>query len=59
MMTLKTHPRRNGLRRGSRRGAQVRRWLGNPRRFGRLARRIRRTKPIVCVKAGRTFASGR
>ncbi len=30
--------------------------FGNPRRFGRLARRIARTKPIVCVKAGRTRA---
>ncbi|HZP49045.1 MAG TPA: GNAT family N-acetyltransferase [Vicinamibacterales bacterium] len=30
--------------------------FGNPRRFGRLARRIARSKPIVCVKAGRTRA---
>jgi acetyl coenzyme A synthetase (ADP forming)-like protein len=30
--------------------------FGNPRRFGRLARRISRTKPIVAVKAGRTPA---
>ncbi|HZT75900.1 MAG TPA: GNAT family N-acetyltransferase [Vicinamibacterales bacterium] len=33
--------------------------FGNPRRFGRLARRIARTKPIVCVKAGRTRAGRR
>jgi acetyl coenzyme A synthetase (ADP forming)-like protein len=33
--------------------------FGNPRRFGRLARRIARTKPIVCVKAGRTRAGSR
>jgi acetyl coenzyme A synthetase (ADP forming)-like protein len=32
--------------------------LGNPRRFARIARRVARVKPIVCVKAGRT-ASGR
>jgi acetyl coenzyme A synthetase (ADP forming)-like protein len=30
--------------------------FGNPRRFGRLARRIGRQKPIVAVKAGRTRA---
>jgi acetyl coenzyme A synthetase (ADP forming)-like protein len=33
--------------------------FGNPRRFGRLARRIGRTKPIVAVKAGRTRAGSR
>lgn len=33
--------------------------FGNPRRFARLARRIARTKPIVCVKAGRTHAGSR
>jgi len=33
--------------------------FGNPRRFARLARRIGRTKPIVCVKAGRTRAGSR
>jgi acetyl coenzyme A synthetase (ADP forming)-like protein len=33
--------------------------FGNPRRFGRLARRIGRTKPIVVVKAGRTDAGCR
>jgi acetyl coenzyme A synthetase (ADP forming)-like protein len=33
--------------------------FGNPRRFARLARRIARTKPIVCVKAGRTRAGSR
>jgi len=33
--------------------------FGNPRRFGRLARRIARSKPIVCVKAGRTRAGSR
>jgi len=27
--------------------------FGNPRRFARLARRIGRSKPIVCVKSGR------
>lgn len=31
--------------------------LGNPRRFGRIARRVSRTKPIVAVKSGRS-ASG-
>lgn len=30
--------------------------FGNPRRFGQLARRISRKKPIVVVKAGRTTA---
>jgi acetate---CoA ligase (ADP-forming) len=33
--------------------------FGNPRRFGRIARRIGRTKPIVAVKAGRTRAGSR
>lgn len=33
--------------------------FGNPRRFGRLARRIGRKKPIVAVKAGRTRAGSR
>src|SRR5262249_54931641 len=30
--------------------------FGNPRRFGRIARRVARTKPIVAVKSGRTRA---
>ncbi len=33
--------------------------FGNPRRFGQLARRIGRTKPIVVIKAGRTGAGSR
>jgi acetyl coenzyme A synthetase (ADP forming)-like protein len=33
--------------------------FGNPRRFARLARRIARIKPIVCVKSGRTRAGSR
>ena len=33
--------------------------FGNARRFGRIARRIARTKPIVAVKAGRTTAGSR
>jgi acetate---CoA ligase (ADP-forming) len=33
--------------------------FGNPRKFGRLARRIGRTKPIVAVKSGRTAAGTR
>jgi acetyl coenzyme A synthetase (ADP forming)-like protein len=33
--------------------------FGNPRRFGRIARRIGRAKPIVAVKAGRTRAGSR
>jgi acetyl coenzyme A synthetase (ADP forming)-like protein len=33
--------------------------FGNPRRFGRLARRIGRQKPIVALKAGRTAAGRR
>ena len=31
--------------------------FGNPRNFGRIARRVSRTKPIVAVKAGR-FSAG-
>jgi acetyl coenzyme A synthetase (ADP forming)-like protein len=33
--------------------------FGNPRRFGRSARRIARSKPIVAVKSGRTAAGAR
>jgi acyl-CoA synthetase (NDP forming) len=33
--------------------------FGNPRRFGQLARRVSRTKPIVVVKSGRTVAGHR
>jgi acyl-CoA synthetase (NDP forming)/GNAT superfamily N-acetyltransferase len=33
--------------------------FGNPRRFGRIARRITRAKPIVAVKGGRKAAGGR
>jgi acetyl coenzyme A synthetase (ADP forming)-like protein len=33
--------------------------FGNARRFGRIARRIARSKPIVAVKAGRTRAGSR
>jgi len=33
--------------------------FGNPRRFGRLARRIARRKPIIAVKSGRTKAGTR
>ncbi len=33
--------------------------FGNPRRFGRLARRVSREKPIVVVKSGRTKAGAR
>jgi acetate---CoA ligase (ADP-forming) len=33
--------------------------FGNPRKFGRLARRIGRTKPIAAVKSGRTRAGSR
>jgi acetyl coenzyme A synthetase (ADP forming)-like protein len=33
--------------------------FGNPRRFGRLARRIGRRKPIVAVKSGRSAAGVR
>lgn len=33
--------------------------FGNPRRFARIARRVSLTKPIVCVKSGRTTAGTR
>ena len=33
--------------------------FGNPRKFGRLARRVARKKPIVAMKAGRTAAGAR
>jgi acyl-CoA synthetase (NDP forming) len=33
--------------------------FGNPRRFSRIARRVSRSKPIVCVKSGRTSAGSR
>jgi acetate---CoA ligase (ADP-forming) len=33
--------------------------FGNPRRFGRIARRVSRNKPIVVVKAGRSTAGAR
>ncbi|HKY19907.1 MAG TPA: GNAT family N-acetyltransferase [Vicinamibacterales bacterium] len=33
--------------------------FGNPRRFGQIARRVSRTKPIIVVKAGRTPAGNR
>lgn len=33
--------------------------FGNPRKFTRIARHFTRTKPIVCVKAGRTAEGGR
>ena len=33
--------------------------FGNPRKFGRLARRVARRKPIVAMKAGRTAAGAR
>ncbi|MCC7007430.1 MAG: GNAT family N-acetyltransferase [Acidobacteria bacterium] len=33
--------------------------FGNPQRFGRIARRVSRRKPIVAVKAGRTLAGSR
>lgn len=33
--------------------------FGNPRRFGELARRIGRTKPIVAVKSGRSRSGAR
>ncbi len=33
--------------------------FGNPRKFGRIARRIGRTKPIAAVKSGRTAAGER
>jgi acetyl coenzyme A synthetase (ADP forming)-like protein len=33
--------------------------FGNPRKFGRLARRVARTKPILAMKGGRTRAGAR
>ena len=33
--------------------------FGNPRRFGRIARRVGRSKPIVAVKSGRSTAGAR
>ncbi len=33
--------------------------FGNPRRFARIARRVSRSTPIVCVKSGRTTAGTR
>ena len=33
--------------------------FGNPRKFGRLARRVARSKPIIAVKSGRTVAGAR
>src|SRR5438093_392112 len=33
--------------------------FGNPRRFARIVRRVARTKPVIAVKAGRTFAGRR
>jgi acyl-CoA synthetase (NDP forming) len=33
--------------------------LGNPRRFGQLARRLTASKPIIAVKSGRTVAGRR
>ncbi|MDA0165013.1 GNAT family N-acetyltransferase [Solirubrobacter ginsenosidimutans] len=33
--------------------------FGNPRRFGRIARTVARTKPIVAVKSGRSAAGAR
>lgn len=33
--------------------------FGNPRRFGRLARRVARNKPIVALKSGRTASGSR
>lgn len=33
--------------------------FGNPRKFGRIARRVGRTKPIVAVKSGRTTSGER
>jgi acetate---CoA ligase (ADP-forming) len=33
--------------------------FGNPRRFARLAKRVGRAKPIIAVKAGRTYAGSR
>jgi len=33
--------------------------FGNPRRFGRIARRVGRTKPIIALKSGRSAAGAR
>src|SRR5262249_57271110 len=33
--------------------------FGNPRKFGRLARRVARRKPILALKAGTTSAGAR
>jgi len=33
--------------------------FGNPRKFGRVARRVARAKPVLVVKAGRTSAGAR
>lgn len=33
--------------------------IKNPRRFARIARRVSRSKPIVCIKGGRTTAGRR
>src|SRR6478609_6596175 len=33
--------------------------FGNPRKFGRVARRVARAKPVLAVKAGRTSAGAR
>ena len=33
--------------------------FGNPRKFGRIARRVGRSKPVVAVKAGRSVAGQR
>ena len=33
--------------------------FGNPRKFGRVARRVARAKPVLAVKAGRTSAPAR
>ena len=33
--------------------------FGNPRKFGRVARRVARAKPVLAVKAGRTRAGAR
>jgi acetyl coenzyme A synthetase (ADP forming)-like protein len=33
--------------------------FGNPRKFARIARRVSRTKPILALKSGRTFAGAK
>ena len=33
--------------------------FGNPKKFGEIARRVARTKPIIAVKAGRSAAGSR